>query len=93
MVYHDVDGISISFVRGAAGRESTGLYILRARGSKIAEYGLTLPSGRREWVVTWGRYKGLTAPTVYDLESLIVMNVKRDLAGRKANEGNCSGDP
>jgi len=93
MVYHDVDGISISFVRGAAGRESTGLYILRARGSKIAEYGLTLPSGRRKWIVTWGPYKGLTAPTQYDLEKLLVMNIKSDRAARLINKDNGSGDP
>jgi len=93
MVYREVGGIFISVVRGASGRESAGLYVVRARGSKIAEYGLTLPSGRRKWIVTWGPYKGLTAPTQYDLEKLLVMNMKSDRAARLINKDNGSGDP
>jgi len=90
MVYREIKGLRISVVRGPAGRESAGLYVVRVKGKKIAEYGLTLPSGRRKWIVTWGPYEGLVAQTQGDLEGLIAMNYKSEMAAKTILAGGSS---
>lgn len=90
MVYREVKGLSISVVRGAAGRESAGLYVVRIKGKKVAEYGLPLPGGSKKWIVTWGPYEGLLSRTQATLEDLIVMNYKSDMAAQAVKSGGTS---
>lgn len=90
MVYREVRGLSISVVRGPAGRESAGLYVVRIKGKKVAEYGLPLPGGKKKWVVTWGPYEGVLARTQAALEDLVVLNHKSDQAAQAAKSGGTS---